>query len=92
MTSIVALVFLVPLGMALQGETRELALEDAARQTAVVTGAVAVDADPAAVRRALDTTTGDDPAGRPVVHGLATGGTARARAADVDRVRRDARP
>ncbi|MEQ4301889.1 HAMP domain-containing sensor histidine kinase [Plantactinospora sp. B6F1] len=84
MTTIVALAFLVPLGTALQRDAREDALGEAARRSAVVTGALAVTADPAALGRVVESTAGNtgDP---PVVHGLSLGGEPRAAAGDVDR-------
>ncbi|MEV4756716.1 HAMP domain-containing sensor histidine kinase [Micromonospora sp. NPDC049559] len=91
MTSIVALVFLIPLGLTLQQDAREQALADAARRTALVAGVLGVSADPNAVRRAIDAT-GIDPGRRPVVHGLATGGQPRARARDVSRAAETGRP
>jgi signal transduction histidine kinase len=84
MTSIVALVFLIPLGLSLQHDARERALADAARRTGVVAGALAVNPDPQVLGRVISVL-GDDPAVRPVVHGLASGGTAHARAEDVTR-------
>ncbi|MDG4766578.1 HAMP domain-containing sensor histidine kinase [Solwaraspora sp. WMMD406] len=82
MTSIIALVFLIPLGLQLQQETREQALADAARRAAVISGALAISNDPATVRRAVDSL-GEDPARQPVVHGLDLGGTARATPEDL---------
>lgn len=69
MCGLVALVFLVPLGATLGDRTRDQKLADAARRAALVTGALAVSTDPAAVRRAV-AASGDDPALRPVVHGI----------------------
>ncbi|MDG4830253.1 HAMP domain-containing sensor histidine kinase [Solwaraspora sp. WMMD1047] len=85
MTSIVALVFLIPLGLALQQETREAALADAARRSGVIAGALAVSTDPEVLRRAI-AETGDPPEQRPVLHGLETGGTPLAAAEEVARV------
>lgn len=69
MCALVALAFLVPLGISLGEQTRQEALADAARRGALVTGALAVSTEPAAVRRAVEAS-GADPATRPVVHGL----------------------
>ncbi|MEV0731649.1 MULTISPECIES: HAMP domain-containing sensor histidine kinase [Polymorphospora] len=76
--------FLIPLGLTLQAETRDEALAEAARRSAVVAGALAVTTDPDTVRQAI-ASTGGDPADQPVVHGLDTGGTPRAGAPDVAR-------
>lgn len=84
MATIVALVFLVPLGVTLQRDARETALADAARRSAVVAGALSVSVEPDAVRAALDRA--GDSAGRPYVHGLESGGDPRATAEDVARV------
>jgi signal transduction histidine kinase len=92
MTSIVALVFLVPLGLTLQRDARDQALADAARRTSLVAGALVAGADPRVVQRVIDST-GGAPATRPVVHGLpATDGTSRARAEDVARATAGRRP
>ncbi|SDZ33389.1 Signal transduction histidine kinase [Micromonospora pattaloongensis] len=88
MTALVALAFLVPLGVLLDRGTRAAALADAARRSGVVAGALAVTADPAAVTRAA-TAASADPAGRPVVHGVNAGGQPRAGAADVARATRE---
>ncbi|RZU74710.1 signal transduction histidine kinase [Micromonospora kangleipakensis] len=69
MCSLVALAFLIPLGFNLGDQARAEKLADAARRSALVTGALAVSTDPAIVRRAV-AASGDDPATRPVVHGL----------------------
>ncbi|WP_406043573.1 HAMP domain-containing histidine kinase [Micromonospora sp. NBC_00898] len=69
MCSLVAFAFLIPLGISLGDQAREEKLADAARRNALVTGALAVSTDPAVVRRAV-AASGDDPATRPVVHGL----------------------
>ncbi|MGC4893610.1 HAMP domain-containing sensor histidine kinase [Micromonospora sp. DT31] len=70
MCSLVALAFLVPLGITLADRDREEQLADAARRAALVTGALAVSTDPEVVRRAVAAAGGDDPALRPVVHGI----------------------
>jgi len=77
MASIIALVFLIPLGLQLQRETREQALADAARRAAVVRGALAVSNDPEGVRRAV-AGLGESADRQPVVHGLDLAGTVRA--------------
>jgi signal transduction histidine kinase len=79
--SIVALVFLVPLGLSRQHDARDAALADAARRSAIVSGVLAVGSDLRAVERA----TGVAARGgeRPAVHGISAGGTARARLEDV---------
>lgn len=91
MCSLVALAFLLPLGLSLRGQTREEAIADAARRSALVTGALAVSTDRAVVERAV-VASGDDAAARPVVYGLGldeSGG--RAGGADLDRARADRR-
>lgn len=91
MTTIVALAFLIPLGTALDRDVREDALADAARRSAMITGALAVSSDPAVVRRVIEAGSGNstDP---PVVHGLSTGGSPRAQSQDVDRAIRNGSP
>ncbi|MFC4147186.1 HAMP domain-containing sensor histidine kinase [Micromonospora mangrovi] len=69
MCTLLALAFLIPLGLSLRDQAREEKLADAARRAALVTGALAVSTDPAVVQRAV-AAAGDDPATRPVVHGL----------------------
>ena len=69
MCSLVALTFLIPLGISLGDRVRHDRLADAARRSALVTGALAVSTDPAVVQRAV-AASGGDPATRPVVHGL----------------------
>ncbi|MFC8845458.1 MULTISPECIES: ATP-binding protein [unclassified Micromonospora] len=69
MGALVALAFLVPLGISLGERTREEAVADAARRSALVTGALAVSTEPAVVQRAVEAS-GEDPATRPVVHWL----------------------
>jgi signal transduction histidine kinase len=68
-TSMVALAFLIPLGVLVQQLARERALADAERQTAVVVAVLAVTTDPVAVERAIQTAGGAD-APRVAVHGL----------------------
>ncbi len=70
MCGLIALAFLVPLGLTLADGAREAELADAARRAALVTGALAVSTDTAAVERAVAAAAGDDPALRPVVHGI----------------------
>ncbi|GIJ22632.1 HAMP domain-containing sensor histidine kinase [Micromonospora lutea] len=67
--TLLALAFLVPLGLTLGGQAREEAIADAARRSALVTGALAISTEATAVTRAIEAS-GDDPATRPVVHGL----------------------
>ncbi|MDO3685232.1 HAMP domain-containing sensor histidine kinase [Micromonospora sp. C28ISP2-4] len=70
MCGLIALAFLVPLGLTLADRTREAELADAARRAALVTGALAVSTDTATIERAVAAAAGDDPAKRPVVHGV----------------------
>ncbi|RKN39397.1 HAMP domain-containing sensor histidine kinase [Micromonospora endolithica] len=87
MCALVALAFLVPLTVSLGDRDREDAIADAARRSALVTGALAVSTDAEVVSRAI-AATGDDPVTRPVVRGLGTDeSTARATEADVERAR-----
>jgi signal transduction histidine kinase len=83
-TSMVAMAFLIPLGMLVQQLARERALADAERQTAVVVAVLAVTTDPTAVERAIQTAGGAD-ADRVAVHGLsgAEVGIGHAKAEDV---------
>ncbi|SCL47600.1 Signal transduction histidine kinase [Micromonospora citrea] len=91
MCALVALAFLVPLAAGLGDRAREEALADAARRSALVTGALAVSTEPEVVQRAV-AATGDDPDTRPVVHGLtADAPVARAGAADLERARAERR-
>ncbi|WP_091091422.1 HAMP domain-containing sensor histidine kinase [Micromonospora nigra] len=88
---LLALAFLVPLGVSLGDRAREEAIADAARRSALVTGALAVSTDPEVVRRAVEAS-GDDPDTRPVVHGLDGASTVgRADAATLDRARAEGR-
>src|SRR5258706_14209824 len=68
-TSMVALAFLIPLGLVVQQLARERALADAERQTAVVVAVLTVTTDPVAVERAI-ATTGGPAVGRVAVHNL----------------------
>lgn len=83
MSSVIALVFLVPLGLSRERDARDAALADAARRSGVVAGALAVTADPKAVNRALVMAARGGE--RPAVHGIETGGQLRAPAGDVAR-------
>jgi signal transduction histidine kinase len=65
----VALAFLIPLGLVVQQLARERALADAERQTAVVVAVLTVTTDPSLVNRAIATTGGGD-GGRVAVHNL----------------------
>ncbi|HEX7744345.1 MAG TPA: HAMP domain-containing sensor histidine kinase [Micromonosporaceae bacterium] len=90
MTSIIALVFLVPLGLSREHDARDTALAEAARRSGVVAGALAVTADPTAVERATrSVAVGND---RPALHGVKAGGPARARPEDVQRAAAGMRP
>ncbi|WP_433538183.1 HAMP domain-containing sensor histidine kinase [Micromonospora sp. CA-249363] len=91
MCSLVALAFLLPLGLSLRGQTREEAIAEAARRSALVTGALAVSTERSVVERAV-VASGDDVAVRPVVYGLGLDESAgRAGGADLDRARADRR-
>ncbi|MGW3605526.1 HAMP domain-containing sensor histidine kinase [Micromonospora sp. NPDC005161] len=91
MCSLVALAFLIPLGLSLREQTREEAIGDAARRSALVTGALAVSTEPAVVERAV-VASGEGAPARPVVHGLGLDESAgRASDSDLDRARADRR-
>lgn len=91
MCALVAFAFLVPLATGLGDRARDEAIADAARRSALVTGALAVSTDPAVVQRAV-AASGDDPATRPVVHGLGADESAgRAGGADLERARAERR-
>lgn len=91
MCSLVALAFLIPLGLSLREQSREEAIADAARRSALVTGALAVSTDPAVVERAV-VASGDGASRRPVVHGLGLDESAgRASGSDLDRARAERR-
>ncbi|MFG2009405.1 ATP-binding protein [Micromonospora sp. NPDC048868] len=91
MCALVALAFLVPLALGLADRAREEAIADAARRSALVTGALAVSTDPAVVQRVV-AASGDDPATRPVVHGLGVDESAgRADAGSLERARAERR-
>ncbi|WP_421930403.1 HAMP domain-containing sensor histidine kinase [Micromonospora costi] len=87
----VALAFLVPLALSLGDRAREEAIADAARRSALVTGALAVSTEPAVIERAV-AASGGDVATRPVVYGLDVDtGSGRAAPEDLDRARADRR-
>ncbi len=91
MGTLLALAFLIPLGLILDGQAREEAIADAARRSALVTGALAASTEPDVVARAVEAS-GDDPATRPVVHGLAVDAPAgRADAGQLERARAQGR-
>jgi signal transduction histidine kinase len=83
-TAMVALAFLIPLGLVVEQLARERALADAERQTAVVVAVLMTTTDPTAVDRAI-VATGGPAVGRVAVHGLDGGsvGQRHARAEDV---------
>src|SRR5256885_10164674 len=83
-TAMVALAFLIPLGLVVEQLARERALADAERQTAVVVAVLMTTTDPTAVDQAI-VATGGPAVGRVAVHGLDGGsvGTRHARAEDV---------
>jgi signal transduction histidine kinase len=80
----VALAFLIPLGLVVEQLARERALADAERQTAVVVAVLMSTTDPNQVGQAI-AATGGPAVGRVAVHGLDGGsvGTRHARAEDV---------
>jgi signal transduction histidine kinase len=83
-TAMVALAFLIPLGLVVAQLARERALADAERQTAVVVAVLMTTTDPTAVDTAI-AATGGPAASRVAVHGLDGGsvGQRHARAEDV---------
>jgi signal transduction histidine kinase len=83
MASIIALVFLVPLGLVRQHDARDAALADAARRSGIVAGALAVTSDRRGIERALKAAAGDGQ--RPALHRVEAGSPGQARPADVDR-------
>ncbi|GIF74398.1 sensor histidine kinase [Asanoa siamensis] len=83
MTTIVALAFLIPLGIAIQRDNREDALSEAARRSGVVAGALAVNADTDQLATVIQAAGGDIH-----VHGIEAG--AKSRAAEVDITRASA--
>ena len=80
MTTIVALAFLVPLGIVLQSDNRQDALADAARRGGIVAGALTVTTDADALATVIDAAGGDVH-----VHGVEAGPRSRADDADVRR-------
>ncbi|GIF70262.1 two-component sensor histidine kinase [Asanoa ishikariensis] len=80
MTTIVALAFLIPLGIAVQKDNREDALSDAARRSGIVAGALAVTTDPAQLGVAIEVAGGDIH-----VHGIEAGVKSRAAGVDIER-------
>ncbi|MEV0215745.1 HAMP domain-containing sensor histidine kinase [Micromonospora sp. ALFpr18c] len=91
MCSLVALAFLIPLGLSLREQSRQEAIAEAARRSALVTGALAVSTDPAVVERAVVASAEGAPT-RPVVHGLGLDESAgRADGTDLDQARADRR-
>jgi signal transduction histidine kinase len=83
-TAMVALAFLIPLGLVVEQLARERALADAERQTAVVVAVLMSTTDPNQVDQAI-VATGGPAVGRVAVHGLDGGsvGTRHARAEDI---------
>ncbi len=83
-TSMVALAFLVPLGLMVREIARDRALADAERQAGSLAPALAISMNRAEIQRAMETTQAGE-AGRVSVHlpGGATIGTSRARPADL---------
>jgi len=79
MTTVVALVFLIPLGIVLRDDSREVALSDAARRGAAVAGAAAATGNnPKAVEAAIAAAGGEI-----YVHGMESGGAPHAVPDDV---------
>jgi signal transduction histidine kinase len=70
-TSLVAMAFLIPLGLLVQQLAHERALAQAERQTAIVVSVLAVTTDPNAVADVIGTTTANADVGPVAVHGLA---------------------
>ncbi|GAA1823824.1 HAMP domain-containing histidine kinase [Planosporangium flavigriseum] len=83
-TAMVALAFLIPLGLVVAQLARERALADAERQTAIVVAVLMTTTDPTAVDRAI-AAAGGPAAGRVAVHGLGGGsvGQRHARAEEI---------
>jgi len=83
-TSMVALAFLVPLGLMVREIARDRALADAERQAGSLAPALAISTDRAAIERAVNSTQAGE-AGRVAVHlpGRATVGTSRAHLEDL---------
>jgi signal transduction histidine kinase len=83
-TSMVALAFLVPLGLMVREIARDRALADAERQAGSLAPALAISTDRAAIQRAVDSTQAGE-AGRVAVHlpGRTTIGTSHAHLEDL---------
>jgi signal transduction histidine kinase len=81
----VAIAFLIPLGLVVQQLAEDRAVADAERMAAAVVAALAIKPDQVAVNTAVSTTTGGDTAGRIAVRNLSTVvvGTGRASTAEV---------
>lgn len=89
----VAVAFLIPLGMVVEQLAEERAIAKADRQTAVVVAVLGVTSDPVAIDNAIVTAGRRRSGGRVAVHGVpgvpgGRIGTGRARAADIERVAR----
>lgn len=87
MTTVIALVFLIPLGIVLRDDAREAAISEAARRGAAVAGAAAATGDPKAVTAAIAAAGGDI-----YVHGMESGGAPHAVPGDVARAAAGAGP
>ncbi|WP_432987853.1 sensor histidine kinase [Dactylosporangium sp. CA-233914] len=91
----VALAFLIPLGLVVQQLARERALADAERQTAVVVAVLTVTTDPLSIERAI-ASTGGPAVSRVSVHNLGDDGTeigsGHAAVGDLDRAADQAAP
>lgn len=91
-TSMVALAFLIPLGLVVQQLVKERALADAERQAVVVAAVLTVSTEPVAVERALDAT-GKSSVRRVAVHNLSSiVGERHARTDDIALVAGQAKP
>ncbi|MEV0715161.1 HAMP domain-containing sensor histidine kinase [Asanoa sp. NPDC050611] len=80
MTTVVALAFLIPLGIAIQRDNREDALSEAARRSGIVAGALAVTTDADKLGTAIQAAGGDVH-----VHGIEAGAKSRAAGVDIER-------
>lgn len=84
-TAMVAIAFLIPLGLLVQQLAHERALAGAERQTAIVVSVLAVTTDEQAVEEVVMAARDDSPGdGRLAIHGLAGGTVGAGRAADSD--------
>src|SRR4051794_11372400 len=94
-TTMVALAFLIPLGLVVQQLARERALADAERQTAVVVAVLTLTTDPLDIERAV-ASTGGPAVTRVSVHNLGTDGeeigTGHAKTGDLTRAADQAAP